>query len=179
MTVGRFGGNLQGWYASIPPILLGLTQSWRREVHIISTATNILIFKIPLVAGLSYMLHHVPHYSEMHKLWPWYKLCLASCWAQPGISVMLSVLLDSCLCLEHGHGEGEHSGLAWRQPMLATGATDWITLKQSHLGNIYWCDKWTKWGRQRDKWSIKGMVHMITMLTYIAQIDIGEYKKTF
>ena len=25
---------------------------------------------------------------------------------------------------------------------------------------------------------LKGMVHMITMSTYIAQIDIGEYKKT-
>ena len=25
----------------------------------------------------------------------------------------------------------------------------------------------------------KGMVHMITMLTYIAQMDIGEYKKPF
>ena len=26
---------------------------------------------------------------------------------------------------------------------------------------------------------LKGMVHMITMLTYVEQIDIGEYKKTF
>ena len=26
---------------------------------------------------------------------------------------------------------------------------------------------------------LKGMVHMITMLTYIAQIDIGEYKNPF
>ena len=26
---------------------------------------------------------------------------------------------------------------------------------------------------------LKGMVHMITMLTYIEQIDIGEYKKPF
>ena len=26
---------------------------------------------------------------------------------------------------------------------------------------------------------LKGMVHMITMLTYIAQIDIGEYKNLF
>ena len=30
-----------------------------------------------------------------------------------------------------------------------------------------------KWG------TVKGMVHMITMLTYIAQIDIGEYKNPF
>ena len=27
--------------------------------------------------------------------------------------------------------------------------------------------------------AVKGMVHMITMLTYIAQIDIGEYKNPF
>ena len=26
---------------------------------------------------------------------------------------------------------------------------------------------------------VKGMVHIITMLTYIAQIDIGEYKNPF
>ena len=35
-----------------------------------------------------------------------------------------------------------------------------------------------------NKWKVgevalKGMVHMITMLTYIAQIDIGEYKNPF
>ena len=29
------------------------------------------------------------------------------------------------------------------------------------------------------KKQLKGMVHMITMLTYIAQMDIGEYNKPF
>ena len=27
--------------------------------------------------------------------------------------------------------------------------------------------------------ALKGMVHMLTMLTYIAHVNIGEYKKKF